>query len=340
MDSTDSSRQQTTRHDAALVDAFTDEPLTGNAAGVLPDAAGLDDSQMQAVARELAVSETAFVHPADSADRRLRYFTPTTEVDLCGHATIATHAALYEAGEIDAGTHTLATNVGTLEITVQSDGTVWMTQNEPDIYECAVKFDRLADALGCDASAFEGVAEALPVAYADTGLPFLVVPVSFLNDLGSMDPNFAAVEALADEHDTAGIYAFTFDTLSADTTLHGRCFVPGAGVPEDPVTGTASGACGAYLDHFGAFRGDGAEAIPGVDEDDVPDSPPSGTDVSAEVGTPEEMVFEQGHYLDRPGRVRVRASGSGAPAVGGRAVRTFDGKIRIPEGEDDEIIEA
>jgi trans-2,3-dihydro-3-hydroxyanthranilate isomerase len=326
---------------AALVDAFTDEPLTGNAAGVVPDADGLDDEQMQAIARELAVSETAFLHPATDADRRLRYFTPTTEVDLCGHATIATHSYLYEAGEIDAGTHSLATNVGVLEIEVTDDGTVWMTQNEPTIHEVSVGFEELADALGCSESVFEGVGEALPVAYSSTGLPFLVVPVSFLDGLGSMDPDDDAVEALAAEHDTAGIYAFTFDTVAADATLHGRCFVPGAGVPEDPVTGTASGAVGSYLDHFGAFRGEGAEAIPGVDPEGVADSPPEGTDVSASVGTPTEMVFEQGHFLDRAGRVRVRASGSGAPTVGGSAVETFTGEIRIPETDDgDEIIEA
>ncbi|MEZ3142723.1 PhzF family phenazine biosynthesis protein [Halobaculum sp. MBLA0143] len=320
----------TDSYTAALVDAFTDEPLTGNAAGVVPDAGGLTDTQMQAVARELAVSETAFLSDHPSADRQVRYFTPTTEVDLCGHATVAAHAYLRDHDRIAAGTHTLATQAGTLDIEV-TDDTVWMTQNTPTVYERPVEYDRLADALGAEPSAFAGVGDALPVAYASTGLPFLIVPVSFLDGVGGLTPDDDAVAALADDHDAVGVYAFTFDTLTADATLHGRCFVPGAGVPEDPVTGTASGACGAYLDHFGAFRGDGTDA-----------PAPGGTDVSAETGTPAEMLFEQGHYLDRPGRVRVQvdADSEGAPAVGGSAVTAFEGTVEIPPADDDEILEA
>lgn len=321
-----------------MVDAFTDEPLAGNAAGVVPDATGLSETQMQAVARELAVSETAFLTPADDADRRVRYFTPTTEVDLCGHATVAAHAYLHETERLDSGTHTLATNVGTLSIEVREDGTVWMTQNPPTVYEVDADYEAIAAALGCETAALTGVGDALPVAYASTGLPFLVVPVDFLDALGGLDPDFPAVERLAEAHDAAGVYAFTFDTLSAESTLHGRCLVPGAGVPEDPVTGTASGACGAYLDHFGAFREDGSDRVPGECAGLGESS--TATDVSTTVGTPEEMVFEQGHYLDRPGRVRVRASGSEAPTVGGTAVTSFEGQIRVPDEDDDEIIEA
>ncbi len=329
----------TDSYTAALVDAFTDEPLTGNAAGVVPDADGLSDDQMQAIARELAVSETAFLTDHPSADRQVRYFTPTTEVDLCGHATVAAHAYLRDRGRIDPGAHTLATNVGTLSIQVGAE-TVWMTQNPPTVYERPVDYETLAAALGAEPSAFAGVGDTLPVAYASTGLPFLVVPVSFLDDLGGLAPDDDAVQELADTHDAAGIYAFTFDTLTAQATLHGRCFVPGAGVPEDPVTGTASGACGAYLDHFGAFRGTDPAAGSGAEAGDRAES--TATEVAAETGTPAEMAFEQGHYLDRPGRVRVRVDtgDDGAPAVGGRATTTFDGEIRVPDGDDDEILEA
>ncbi|UIP01181.1 PhzF family phenazine biosynthesis protein [Halobaculum sp. CBA1158] len=315
------------RRDAALVDAFTTEPTAGNAAGVVADASGLDAEQMQAIAREFAVSETAFLRPSEAAERRVRYFSPTTEVDLCGHATVAAHARLFETGVIDAGTHTLETNVGVIEITVTDEGRVWMTQNAPTVYEVAVDYDRLGDVLGVDSAAFRDIGADLPVAYASSGLPFLVVPVNFLEHLGDMAPDFDAVESLAEEHDAAGVYAFTFDALGADATLHGRCFVPGSGIDEDPVTGTASGACGAYLDHFAAFSGGDASDAPGT-----PAGPADADD------TPEEMVFEQGHYVDRPGRVRVRATGD-RPTVGGDAVTSFAGSVRVPESEDDEIIE-
>ena len=89
---------------ALLVDAFTAEPLAGNPAGVVPDAEGLSDGQLAAVAAELGASETAFLTDGDgAANDRLRYFSPTTEVDLCGHATIATYGALFAEGAIDGG---------------------------------------------------------------------------------------------------------------------------------------------------------------------------------------------------------------------------------------------
>ena len=297
---------------ALLVDAFTDEPCAGNAAGVVPDAGDLTDDQMQAIAAELGASETAFLESSEDADRRIRYFTPTTEVDLCGHATIASHAHLFADGVIGAGEHTLETNVGVLGVELAEDGTVWMSQNPPEVREVDVGYERVADATGLDVEALRGASDDLPLAVADTGLPFLVVPITYLSDLGSADLYFDAVEALADDVDAAGVYAFTFDALDGDSTLHGRAWVPGAGINEDPVTGTASGAAGAYLDHYEAFGGDVAE----------------------------EMVFEQGHFVDRPGKVRVRVAGGEAPQVGGAAVETFDGTLQVPDAEPDEILEA
>jgi PhzF family phenazine biosynthesis protein len=293
---------------ALLVDAFTDEPLTGNAAGVVPDADGLDDEQMGAIAAELGASETAFLTDSADADRRIRYFTPTDEVDLCGHATIASHAYLFERGEIDAGEHTLETNVGVLDITAEENGLVWMTQDRPEIRRVDAEYDEVADALGLDAAALEDVGADLPLARSTTGLPFLMIPVNFMDHLRALEPDMRAIEELSRAHDTAGVYAFTFDTLDGDATLHARMFAPTAGVPEDPVTGTASGACGAYLREYDAF-------------DKIP----------------EEMIFEQGHFVDRPGRVHVRARGE--IEVGGRAVTALDGDLVVPESEDDEIIE-
>ncbi|WP_408959307.1 PhzF family phenazine biosynthesis protein [Natrinema sp. 74] len=291
------------------VDAFTDEPLTGNPAGVVPNADGLSSDQMQAIADEMAVSETAFLRSSDAADRRLRYFTPDQEVDLCGHATIGTFAHLRDEG-LEPGPTALETNVGVLEIEVEDDGTVWMTQDEPTISEVDVGYDRVADALGVDAAALEGASADLPLAVSSTGLSFLIVPITYLSDVGSAEPDMAAIEALADDVDAAGVYLCTFDALEADSTLHGRTFAPGAGVPEDPVTGTASGAVGAYLDHFGAF------------DDDLPD----------------ELRLEQGHYVDRPGLVRVRLDD--VVRVGGHGVTALEGSIVVPEDDEDEILEA
>ena len=294
----------------ALVDAFTDEPLAGNVAGLVPDADGLATGQMQSIARELNASETAFVTESDEADRRLRYFTPATEVDLCGHATVAAHAFLHEAGVVEAGTHSLSTNVGVLDVEIETDGTVWMSQAPSELREVDVTHEECAAAIGVDLDALKDVGEELPLARSSTGLPFLVVPVGFLEPLGDADPDMAAVEALCEEVGATGVYAFTFDTIDPEATLHGRMFAPGAGVPEDPVTGTASGAVGAYLREYEAFGDD---------------------------GLPAEMTFEQGHFVDRPGRVRVRARDE--ISVGGRAVVSLDGRLAVPESDGDDILE-
>ncbi|QSW98408.1 PhzF family phenazine biosynthesis protein [Haloterrigena alkaliphila] len=291
------------------VDAFTDEPMAGNPAGVVPDAGGLSADQMQRIAAEMAVSETAFLRSSDTADRRVRYFTPTQEVDLCGHATIGSFAHLHDEG-LEAGTTTLETNVGTLEIDVDEDGTVWITQDAPQVREVDVGYDRVAEALGVESAALEGASADIPLAVSSTGLPFLIVPITYLSDLGDARPDMRAIEELTDEVDAAGVYLFTFDALDRESTLHGRMFAPGAGVPEDPVTGTASGAVGAYLDRFGAF------------DDDLPD----------------ELRLEQGHYVDRPGLVRVRVGED--VRVGGRGVTVLDGSLTVPEDDDDEILEA
>lgn len=307
----------------AVVDAFTTEPLSGNAAGVIPDAEGLSDEQFQAIARELAVSETAFVLPSETADRKLRFFTPTQELSLCGHATIGAHALLHESDGLDVGSHSLETAAGIIEIEIEDDGTVWMSQETPTIEECSVDYGTLADALGVDEATLQDVGADLPVARSTTGLPVLIVPINFLASLSSSTPDMSVIEQLSEQHDVAGIYVFTFDTLSAESTAHGRLFAPAIGVDEDPVTGTASAACGAYLDTAGAAAFD---------------------------RLPEELRFEQGHLLDRGGLVRVRV-GSGSHdvdstdqnnsrvRVGGQAVTAIEGTLTVPDQTDDEIIE-
>lgn len=296
------------RRRVLLVDAFTTDPYAGNPAGVVPESDGLGQDQMQAIAAELGASETAFIAESDTADRAIRYFTPTTEVDLCGHATIASMAYLSQVGAYGPGEYTIETNVGVLDIEITKSGRIWMTQDTPTVERAQVDRADAAAALGIDEGAIEEMEVDLPLAVASTGLPFLMVPVAYLEDLGNADLDFEAIETLADEAGAEGVYAFTFDTIDSRSTVHGRAFVPGAGVPEDPVTGTASGAAGAYLREFNAFA-----------------------------SMPEELWFEQGHYVDRPGSVVVEVGE--AVRVGGRAAVTMDGDIADPISEDEAIIE-
>jgi PhzF family phenazine biosynthesis protein len=289
------------------VDAFTDEPLAGNPAGVVPDAAGLGDEQLQAIARELAVSETAFLTPGDQAPYRVRYFTPTQEVDACGHATVAAVSHLRADDAIEDRV-TLETNAGLVEVTIDDDGLVWTDYGRPSVESVDLPYDRVADALGVDRVSLAELGADLPLAVSTVGLSVLVVPCTYLGVVGDADPDQAEIAALTDEVGASGLYLCTFDTLASDATMHGRMFAPGAGIPEDPVTGTASGAAGAYLDAYGAFD-----------------------------AMPDPMRFEQGHFLDRPGHVHVSVSDS--VQVGGQAVTALEGSLAVPDETDDEILQ-
>jgi trans-2,3-dihydro-3-hydroxyanthranilate isomerase len=295
------------RREVHLVDAFTTEPFSGNPAGVVPDGDGLDADQMQAIAAEMGASETVFVRESEDADRQLRYFTPDQEVDLCGHATIAAYARLFDRAAVDAGTETVATGAGEVTVDVESDGTVWLAGAEPSVSAVEIGYDELAAVLGLTETAFAGVGEDLPVGRASTGMPFLIVPVNYFEQLGDISPDLGAIADLCEAEGAVGLYAFTFDTLDRESTVHGRLFAPTLGVSEDPVTGTASGAVGAYLRRFSGVEGT-------------------------------EFRCEQGDFLDRPGRVRVRTDGD--VRAGGRAVTTLSGQIAVPDPEDGEIIEA
>lgn len=293
-----------------VVDAFAAEPLAGTPVGVVPDAAELTADQRRAVASELGASHTAFVEGSDDADRRLRFFTGDGEVDRADHATVAAFAALAERGAIETGEYDVELSPSTRAIEVQDDGTVWVEQGTVETREVSLDHEDVASALGVDVASLRDVGADLPLAVADAGVPWLLVPVNYFQHISSLDADMAAIEALCREVEADGFYAFTFDTVGGGSTLHGRGFVPALGVDEEPVTGTAAGACAAYIRLQGAI-------------DD----------------TVEQVVVEQGHFLDRPGTVEVDTDGLES-WVGGRAVTTLQGTMTVPEDDgDDDIIE-
>lgn len=299
-----------TTREALVVDAFADEPFAGNPAGVVPDATGLEADQMGAIAAELNAGVTAFVVHADDADRGLQFFTPDTDVDRSGHATVATHACLFERAMLAADAYTVETEAGILEVRLDSDGTVWMTRAEPRLEELGVEYGDVAAVLGLDPATLRDVGADLPLSRASVGSPWLMVPVNYFEHLRSVTPDAAAIGTLCDRTDTEGVYAFTFDTLDGDATLHARAFAPTGGAAEAPITGTAAGACGAFVRRHGA--------------------------VEPDMG---EIVVEQGHFLDRPGRARVRVDGQEVQ-VGGRATVAIEGEIAVPDATGSHIIQA
>ncbi len=235
------------------VDAFTKNPFGGNPAGVVINAEGLSEIDMQNIAKEMNLSETAYVFEPDdpNADFKVRFFTPKNEVDLCGHATVATFHALVEEGKIDIeGSKVILrqeTGAGVLPVEISLKKglvNIMMTQTIPKFRDANIERKEIAQALRIDE---KYISEDLPMEIVSTGLWHLIVPVKNLRTLQNMDPDFSELTKINNDIDALTTHLFTLETLNPDITVHTRDFAPAVGINEDPATGTGNGALGAYL---------------------------------------------------------------------------------------------
>lgn len=235
------------------IDSFTKTKFKGNPAGVVVNADGLSDAQMQVIARELNNSETAFLFQADdnSCDGVIRYFTPTIEVPICGHATIA---AMY-AKAIDENIETcilkMKTKIGVLPFEVQKNGgdiKVWMTQGAIEIQE-ALSPEIQKDLLEILGLEFQELDHRCPIQIASTGHSKVMIGIKSRKKLNNLKPNLSELSRLCERIDCNGYYVFTLDSNNSDILCYGRMFAPAIGINEDPVTGNANGPLGAYLIH-------------------------------------------------------------------------------------------
>lgn len=246
------------------IDAFTRERFMGNPAGVVTNATGLDERQMLLIARELNNSETAFVFPAQGPDHdvHVRFFTPTTEVPVCGHATIAAHYALALESGMAIGTRRQRTGAGVQSVRAERDGEdlrIVITQNKPTFADplTPARTQRLAEALGVTLGELD---PRCPPQFVSTGHGKLLVGLRSYQCLRALDPDPARLKALGAEIDSKGFFAFTLDRGEHDDALtEGRMFAPSIGIAEDPVTGNANGPLGAYLVRHGLVDATGPE---------------------------------------------------------------------------------
>ncbi len=295
------------------VDAFTRTAFAGNPAGVVLDADGLSEVQMQAIAREFNNSETAFVlSPRDSSHQvQVRFFTPTVEVPVCGHATIAAHYVRARHDGV-AGSLRQLTGAGAMQIDIEAgvdgDHRIWMRQNPPEFGElldpaqCAA----LAAALGIGPEEFgEG-----PVQIVSTGHSKVMVPLRRRARMDRLVPDAAGLAALSRAIGCNGFHVFALDAPDPGVLAHGRMFAPAIGIAEDPVTGNANGPLGAYLVRHRLID-------PGLYRDGL----------AAWMG--------QGEAMGRPGRVRVEVGVDPVVAqptsvrIGGDAVIVFAAVLRL-----------
>lgn len=226
--------------DVYVVSAFCKDGRGGNKAGVVLDHQDLVPAEMTAIAKELGYSETAFVMPSDTADFKLRYFTPTEEVPLCGHATIATFSILHLLGRLSRHNYKIETKAGTLNILLDDDGMIFMEQNRPAYFE-TLKPNVF---VGCVEGSF--IDAALPIQIVSTGLKDIMLPIDSKNHLEQLNPNFKNMSDLCRDKDVVGIHAFTL-IKDAQTTAVCRNFAPLYGIDEESATGTSSCALACYL---------------------------------------------------------------------------------------------
>jgi PhzF family phenazine biosynthesis protein len=284
------------------VDAFTSRPLYGNPVAVVLGADDLSDEGMQRIANWTNLSETTFVlRPTISGPAyRLRIFTPTHELPFAGHPTIGSCHAVLEAGIVtpEDGRLVQECGAGNLPMRVEGDGSkrrIWVEAPEAKfVQEHTGLWKALSDALGRPIGKW-----AAPTSF-DNGPIWLFVRFDDESDVASLKPNMSLLTKLSLEQSVSGVAAFSF-VDSGEFAVHIRCFAPAAGVPEDPVTGSANAALPAYIAHHGMMA-----------------------------RVRREYVATQATEMGRDGRVNVRVlDAKGRTEIGGQAVTVIDGKIRV-----------
>jgi trans-2,3-dihydro-3-hydroxyanthranilate isomerase len=299
------------------VDVFTDKPFGGNPLAVFPEAEGLTTEEMQHLAREMNLSETTFVLPpqAPGADFKVRIFTPAVELPFAGHPVVGTHWVLAHLGRVNL--HEPVTQVrfelgvGVLPADLHVVGDqverVVMTQDRPTFHAVLEDVTDLTTGLGLPP---EAVTETgLLVHVVSTGVPQMMVPVRSLVEVQGLDAgqlNIPALNRACRAVGTECVMVFTFEAERPEATVHVRMFAPLLGVPEDPATGSANGALGAYLVHHRA----------------VPVTEPT-----------THILSEQGAELGRPSTLYVEVDSVGeeitAVRVGGQVVLVVEGVVRF-----------
>lgn len=232
------------------VDAFTREILQGNPAGVITNAEGLTDTEMQKIARELNNSETAFIFsPSDSThDVWVRFFTPNSEVPICGHATIAAHYVRALEKRLGNVRVLQKTGAGVLPVDVvrtDDDYQIVMTQGKVSFGD-TLSGDTLTELQKALGIGNADLRPDCPVQIVSTGHSKVFIGIQNRALLDSLNPDMGALVRISESIHCNGFYAFTLHPGEAEA-VHGRMFAPAIGIPEDPVTGNANGPLGAYL---------------------------------------------------------------------------------------------
>ncbi|MDC6362621.1 MULTISPECIES: PhzF family phenazine biosynthesis protein [Flavobacteriaceae] len=226
-----------------VVNAFVDKGKGGNPAGVVLDADNFSQSQKLHIAKEVGLSETAFVSKSETADFKLEFFTPTRQIAHCGHATVATFSYLEQLGKVPKQNSSKETIDGNRDIKLV-EGLAFMEQRAPKYGELTLVKDFILESLGLDASDLMSHAA---LQYVNTGNAFFVIPVKNENILGHISPKQELIQQLSEAFDLVGFYPFAIDMDEPMFDATARMFAPRYGIDEEAATGMAAGPLACYL---------------------------------------------------------------------------------------------
>lgn len=234
----------------AIVDAFVDGENGGNPAGVVLEADVLSAEQKLMIAKQVGLSETAFVSASTSgADFKLDFFTPDRQIAHCGHATIATFSYLSQQGLIPNPNTSKQTIDGNRHIRMEGE-LAYMEQLKPQYLRFEADADNVLDALGL----MQDNILATPI-IASTGNAFALVGVKDIDTLEALVPKMDVIDELSEKYDLIGFYVFTLETNKAERDASARMFAPRYGITEESATGMAAGPLGCYLyDYLGVKK--------------------------------------------------------------------------------------
>jgi PhzF family phenazine biosynthesis protein len=244
---------------------------------------------MQETARLVGYSETAFTQRISDIRFRFRFFSPTDEVDLCGHGTVAACSTLLQLGMLPEAVNQFKVdvNVGELSITAQPDKKISLEMEEPTFGEELDSAD-IAKILGIDETIITSTG--LKPQVVSVGTRQLIVPVSDIETLNNFQPDLAAMTKFSIDQDTMGMHVFTLTNVPDGADAACRSFDPKDGIDEESATGGACGALGYYLSNYTSPKA--------------------------------EYIFLQGLNMPNPSKLYVTVTPSGTVRVGGFAVET------------------
>jgi trans-2,3-dihydro-3-hydroxyanthranilate isomerase len=293
-----------------LVDVFTHQAFGGNQLAVFVDGRGLDTALMQNIAKEMNLSESTFILPADDAanNYRLRIFTPGREMPMAGHPTVGTTYVLGREKMIDVSGSTgkaiLEEGVGPITVTYEVENgiptIIKMQQPMPTfgpVFEDRALIVRILSIEPTDLAD-------LPVEVVSCGVPFLYIPITNLEAIGRTHLRLDLWEQHLKHYAASSPFVFTMETVHATSTVHSRMFAPEMGITEDPATGAASGPLGCYLVRHGLVQ-----------------------------GNPAVIVSEQGLEMGRPSFLHIEIAREGDTfthvSVGGQCVYMGQGTLWV-----------